>query len=177
MNALQWRVCFSLRDTETCHQKALRMPGIGMQARLCKLRDLPGEQAASLLIATRTEMSACLGHTGLPALGICSPSACFFRSQILQESTFMWYFLREQGMKRRGASCSHEGSCRHSLRPPHALEGSMSQGRCRVQLSPDDAGKSPAPVASAALHSSLFSWLIGPFLSVVLLQTHCGTIK
>lgn len=46
-------------------------------------RDLPGEQTGSLLIATGTEMSAHRKHIGLPALGICSLSAWFLKSQIL----------------------------------------------------------------------------------------------
>lgn len=40
-------------------------------------------------------MSASLEHMGLPAQGVRSLRAGFFRSQISQETTFIWCFLQE----------------------------------------------------------------------------------
>lgn len=48
-------------------------------------RDLPSEQTASLLIATRTEMSASPERMGLPALGACSHWACFFEARLYRK--------------------------------------------------------------------------------------------
>lgn len=73
-------------------------------------RDLLREQTGSLLIMTRTEISAHLEHVGLPALGICSLWAWFLKIQILWETTFVWYFPGEHRIKRKGASYFHKGS-------------------------------------------------------------------
>ena len=47
-------------------------------------------------------MSASLGHMGLPAQGVRSLRASFFRSQILQETTFVWCYLQELVALTRG---------------------------------------------------------------------------
>lgn len=88
-------------------------------------RRLTQEQTASWQIATRTERQPiwitwiCLPWAFVPS-GPDSLDTRFYR--------FTWCFLGEQWLKERGASCSHVGPPKSSLRPPQAPEGKVCQG-------------------------------------------------
>lgn len=134
-------------------------------------RDLPSEQTASLLIATRTEMSASLEHVGLPAQGVCSLWAGFFRSQILQESTCIWRFLQELVVLTKGLAGLAGGPL------VHQWEGCPGGSCVLNSANPRGRSECTAPSASATLHRSRCSQLTGPLVFLVDLQTHCGTVK
>lgn len=115
----------SSKNTKTHPQRFLKISVTVMQVHLASSQRLTWEQAASLQTATRTETSACLECMAWPVLGICSLWTWFLRSHMLQEITFIWYFLGEQGMETEGAGCFYEGPRRYSWSPPPAPEGKV----------------------------------------------------
>lgn len=89
---------------------------------------LTQEQTAILQIATRTE------HQPIWIIWICLPWAFVpygpdsLETRFYRKPSFTWCFLGEQWLKERGASCSHVGPHKYSLRPPQAPEGKVCQG-------------------------------------------------